>query len=134
MNARNNLLGLSLIKDVTGEAPVYPGHALTIVYEIIHVFPNAQSALHIVSSEGLDCPEAVADGRITGGGSEVYLACEFLQRARKGEPVEKLIEWADATWVGGQAGGHVKNVEAGLAQADKLKAGFPEKFAAWLAQ
>ena len=133
MSSLNGMHGMHVIKDATGDYPVYPGHPLTLAYEIIQVFPNPEAALKTVQSGNLNCPEAVADSRITGAGGEVYGACELLERARKGEPGEKLIEWADWRWTSSQAGGHVDRVEPGLAQAEKLKALFPGKLAAWLA-
>jgi hypothetical protein len=124
--------GTRAVVDVTGEYPVYPGHPLTIAWEIMTVFRSPVEALKTVTTNGLNCPEAVADSRISGGGGEVHRACDLLRRAQQGVSASELIEWADEKWIGGQAGGHVKAIQPGLAQAEKIKPLFAEKLAAWL--
>lgn len=129
-----DITGSEYVKEATGEPTVYPGHPLVVAFEIINVFGSPEEAFKPVESDSLNCPTAVADNRVSGGGGEVYAACELLQRARKGHPVEELIAWADMRWSSGQAGGHVKAVAPGLQQANKLKSVFSEKLAAWLSQ
>ncbi|WP_413460460.1 hypothetical protein [Herbaspirillum huttiense] len=124
--------GADEIIKVTGQYPVYPGHPLTIAWEIMTVFPKAEDALKTLRTEQLNCPAAVADERITGGGGEVYAACDLLRRAIAGEPAEVLLEWADERWSRGNAGGHVAAVEPGQAQAEQIKPLFAAKLASWL--
>lgn len=56
------------IKLATGDWTVYPGHALTVAWEIMSVYPSPDEALALVTDHGLNCPAAVADVRITGAG------------------------------------------------------------------
>ncbi len=125
--------GAQAVMEVTGEYPVYPGHPLVIAWEIMSVFDSPAEALRTVTDHGLNCPEAVADNRVTGGGGEVHRACDLLRRALAGASAEELMAWADERWISGQAGGHIKAIEPGLAQAEKLKPLFAERLAAWLA-
>ena len=125
--------GARAVMDVTGEYPVYPGHPLTIAWEIISVFKTPTEALQTVKTDSLNCPEAVADNRITGAGGEVYRACELLRRAQQGIKVDDLIAWADECWVSGCAGGYSRAVQPGLEQAERLKPLFAGKLADWLA-
>lgn len=128
------MIGMQIIKDATGDYPVYPGHPLVVAFEIISVFPTPESALAICKDSGLNCPGAVADNRITGGGGEVHAACNLLRKAQQGMEAGELIALADQWWVSGGAGGHAKAVEPGLLQAAKLKHEFPVRLATWLAQ
>jgi hypothetical protein len=106
---------------------------LTIAWEIMSVFRHPAEALRTVTTGGLNCPEAVADNRISGGGGEVRRACDLLRLAQQGASPRELIEWADDKWVNGQAGGHLKAIQPGLAQAEKIKPLFAQKLAGWLA-
>lgn len=124
--------GAQLIQQATGEWPVFPGHALVIAYEILSLYPNVDAALEPVGSGEARRPPAVTDIRIDGAGSEVYAACDLLRMARQGQSALALMAWADARWRDGNAGGYAHHVQAGLAQAEKLKADFPAKLAAWL--
>lgn len=123
--------GRAFVLEATGDYPVYPGHALVVAWEIMNVFPDAASALKR-SDTNTACPEAVADGRISGAGGEVYAACELLKRAQAGESADALMDWADEIWISGSAGGHTKSVEPGMEQAAKLKPQFAERLAGWL--
>ncbi len=125
--------GAKAVIEVTGEYPVYPGHPLTVAWEIMSVFATPSEALAIYQQHGLNCPNAVTDNRISGGGGEVCRACDLLRKAVGGTSAEDLILWADERWVEGRAGGHIKAVEPGLAQAEKLKPLFAAKLASWLA-
>lgn len=125
--------GARAVLDVTGEYPVYPGHPLTLAWEIMAVFQSPAEALQSVTTGGLNCPAAVADIRISGGGGEVNRACDLVRLAQQGVSVSDLIEWADKKWVDGQAGGHLEAIHPGLAQAEKIKLPFGQKLATWLA-
>lgn len=124
--------GAKAVMDATGTWPVYPGHPLTVVWEIMAVFAKPSDALQSVQTGSLNCPEAVADNRISGGGGEVYRGCALILRAQNGVPAEDLIAWADRSWIDGGAGGHTKAVQPGLAQANLIKPLFAEKLASWL--
>lgn len=124
--------GMSAVKTATGDYPVYPGHPLTVAWQIMAAFPGPSEALATVTTGGLNCPEAVADSRISGAGGEVHRGCDLLRKAQQGIPANELIAWADECWTNGQAGGHLKAIEPGLAQAEILKPLFAEKLAAWL--
>lgn len=125
--------GAKAVIEVTGEYPVYPGHPLTVAWEIMSVFATPIEALALYQQHSLNCPNAVADNRITGGGGEVHRACDLLRKAIAGERAEDLIRWADDCWIDGQGGGHVKAIAPGLAQAEKLKPLFAAKLKDWLA-
>jgi hypothetical protein len=133
MNARGEIQGQEFVKQVTGDFTVFPGHALVLAYEILCVYPNVDEALKKAETESLSCPAAVADSRISGGGGETHDACDLLRRAKAGEDIESLIDWADDRWVMGLAGGHVQKVEPGLEQAEKLKAEFRARLPTWIA-
>jgi len=124
--------GAQAVKEATGVWPVYPGHPLTVAWEIMAVFAKPSDALQVVRAGSLNCPEAVADNRISGGGGEVYRGCDLLRRAQQGEAAEDLIAWADQAWVDGGAGGHAKAIQPGLEQAEKIKPLFAQKLANWL--
>lgn len=126
--------GREAVNLASGEYPVYPGHPLVIAYEIMSVFPDPEAALKPCTGEGLNCPEAVADHRISGGRGEVYAACDLLRLARQGKNAEELAQWADARWIRGNAGGHQNAVQPGLAQAARLREKFQSKLASWLNQ
>lgn len=125
--------GAQAVIEATGEYPVYPGHPLTVAWEIMSVFATPSEALAMYQQHGLNCPNAVADNRITGAGGEVHQACRLLRKAVAGERAEDLIRWADDRWIDAQAGGHVKAVAPGLVQAEKLKPLFAAKLKDWLA-
>lgn len=124
--------GAKAVQDATGNWPVYPGHPLTVAWEIMSVFQCPDDALRTVTTGTLNCPEAVADNRISGGGGEVYRGCDLLRRAMNGAPTGELIEWADRSWIEGGAGGHVKAVQPGLDQANLIKPLFVQKLESWL--
>lgn len=124
--------GNQYIKEVTGDYVVYPGHPLVVAYEIMSVFTSPEDALKPCRTGGLNCPEAVADNRISGGGGEVYAACNLLHLAQQGASAEELIAWADERWVSGGAGGHTNAIEPGLKQAEKLKREFTAKLETWI--
>lgn len=125
--------GMRAVHTATGEYPIYPGHPITVAWQIIKTFASPSEALTIDTTGGLNCPAAVSDNRISGAGGEVHRACELLRRAKNGASAEELMAWADEAWTSGQAGGHTKAVQPGLAQAEKLKPHFPGALAAWLA-
>lgn len=126
--------GPEAVLDATGEYPVYPGHPLTVAWEIMSVFPTPSDALKTDTTHGLNCPFAVSDNRISGGGGEVHRACELLRRAQQGATSKELVDWADECWKSGQAGGHLKAIQPGLVQADKLKPLFAAKLEIWLSR
>lgn len=125
--------GVTAVFEATGQYPVYPGHPLTVAWAIMSVFSTPAEALESIRQGGLNCPNAVADNRISGGGGEVRYACDLLRRAVGGMSAEDLVSLADTYWVDGQAGGHIKAVQPGLAQAEKLKPLFAAKLTNWLA-
>lgn len=124
--------GAKAVQDVTGSWPVYPGHPLTVAWEIMSVFQCPDDALRTVTTGTLNCPAAVADNRIVGGGGEVYRGCDLLRSAVNGASASELIEWADRFWIDGGAGGHAKAVQPGLEQANLIKPRFAQKLECWL--
>lgn len=94
--------GARAVVDVTGEYPDYPGHPLTLAWEIMTVFRSPGEALQTVTTNGLNCPEAVADNRISGGGGEVHRACHLLRLAQQRSSASKLIAWPDEKWIDGK--------------------------------
>lgn len=98
--------GARAVVDVTGEYPGYPGHPLKLAREIMTVFRSPGEALQTVTTNGLNCPEAVADHRISGGSGEVHRACHLLRLAQQRSSPSELIAWPDEKWIDGQAGCH----------------------------
>lgn len=74
--------GARAVIDISGEYPVYPGHPLTVTWEIMSVFNSPDEALKIYSDHGLNCPQAVADNRISGGGGELTVPATCCARRR----------------------------------------------------
>ena len=118
------------VVDVTGEYPDYPGHPLTLAWKIMTVFRSPGVALQTVKTNGLNCPEAVADNRISGGGDEVHRACHLFRLAQQRSSASELIAWADEKWIDGRAGGNLKAIQPRLAQAEKIKPLFEQKLVA----
>lgn len=124
--------GANAVHAATGDYPVYPGHPITTAWQIMEVFDSPQDAL-MPAGDGLNCPAALADSRISGAGGEVWVACELLRKALDGVPAEELFAWADDRWIAGSAGGHTRAVAPGMAQANLLKPVFADRLSAWLA-
>ncbi len=67
---------------------------------------------------------ALSDSRIPGAGDHVGAAMRTLELGSRGEGVDSMVAYATRYWEAGQAGGHIKNVDAGKAQAEKIEPHF----------
>lgn len=119
-----------LIRDLTGKGLVYPGHPLVVATVIMQVFPDFEAA-NAPTPNGW-CA-ALGNSRIPGAGDHVGAAVRVLEIGASGGSVEDMVEYACNYWMQGQAGGHVDNVEAGVAQAAAIKPHFEAAAATWFA-
>lgn len=102
--------GGELIREVTGDWPVYPGHPLVLAAAIMTVFPNFLSANKPTESGWC---AALGDSRIPGAGDHVGAAVRCLKIGSEGGTAEQMIEYAKRYWVDGNAGGHHQYVQGG---------------------
>lgn len=119
-----------IIKDVTGDWPVYPGHPLVLATAIMNVFPDFAAA-NKPTQHGW-C-EALADSRIPGAGDHVGAAMRVLKLGAEGASADAMVESARDYWDRGNAGGHIKNVQAGQEQSRAVEPHFRELARAWFA-
>jgi hypothetical protein len=117
-----------LIRAETGSSPVYPGHPLVLATVIMRTFPDFATAN---APTPYGWPLALGDCRIPGAGDHVYAAMRCLQIGADGGSIDEMVAYARAYWTEGEAGGHTKNVEAGVAQAQAIEPKFRELAAAW---
>lgn len=119
-----------IIKDLTGNWPVYPGHPLVLATAIMKVFPTFESAN---KPSGHGWCEALADCRIPGAGDHVGAAMRVLKLGLDGAGQDAMVEYAMDYWDRGNAGGHVENVEAGQEQAKAIEPHFRALVDSWFA-
>lgn len=122
-------MGQFFIKDQTGEWMVYPGHPLVLACAIARVFPSFEEATKTTDS---GWSQALGDCRIPGAGCHVGAAVQVLAMGRQGASVEDMIKRAGEIWVHGKAGGHERNVAAGVEQAKAIEPWFMREIEAWL--
>lgn len=120
--------GAMFITKLTGEWPVYPGHPLVLATAIMEVFPSYDAAN---APTGHGWCEALGDQRIPGAGCHVTAAMRLLKLGADGAGVEDMVSYGDRYWRDGKAGGHHKNVEAGLVQASAIETRFRELASRW---
>lgn len=120
-----------IIKDLTGDWPVYPGHPLVLATAIMEVFPSFDAA-HRKTEHGW-C-EALGDSRIPGAGDHVGAAMRVLKLGAEGRSADDMIDFARDYWDRGNAGGHHKNLEAGRAQAKAAESHFRDLAKVWFAR
>jgi hypothetical protein len=113
--------GTALIRELTGNFPVYPGHPLVIATSIMHAFPDYAAASERTEHGSAS---AAASSLIPGAGDHVGAAMGVLGIGAKGGTPEEMVAYAYEYWNSGQAGGHVKYVDEGNAQADAIKPHF----------
>lgn len=119
-----------IIKELTGDWPVYPGHPLVLAAAIMKVFPNFEAAS---KPSGHGWSEALADSRIPGAGDHVGAAMRVLKLGADGAGEDAMVEYAKDYWDRGNAGGHFKNVEPGQVQARAVEPHFRALAKAWFA-
>ena len=117
------------VQSMSGDLPIYPGHPLVLATAIMDLYPNLASALAPVKS---GCSAALSDERLSGAGCHMRAALTCLGIGAGGGSVPEMVECATRYWVDGQAGGHVGQVDAGSAQAEKMSALFQETVQDWL--
>lgn len=118
---------LSWIRDVSGADLVFPGHPVVIACAIIALY-GALPQVTAGTEQG--SIEALADGRVPGTGDCVRCAVHALQ---SGGTVSEMLDEMRRYWSRSQAGGHMGNVDPGIAQALKLEPYFRENVEPWLA-
>lgn len=122
--------GSITIQRLTGEWPVYPGHPLVLATAIMDVFASYTEA-NAPSGNGFCQP--LGDTRIPGAGDHVGAAMGVLAMGAAGAEVGQMVEAAVQYWESGHAGGHVKSVEAGRAQAEQIRPHFEAAAKQWFA-
>lgn len=123
--------GVLVIKERTGEWPVYPGHPLVLAMAIMEVYPSYELA-NATTEHGW-C-EALGDCRIPGAGCHVSAAMRTLKLGAEGAGIDEMVAYAHSYWEEGRAGGHHKNIEAGRAQAEEALPRFRELASRWFEQ
>lgn len=118
---------LSWIRQITGADLVFPGHPVVIACAIMTLYPNLSQVTAPATDVG--STEAMADGRVPGTGDCVRAALHALT---SGASVSDMLEAMRRYWSRSQAGGHMGNVDPGIAQALKLEPYFRENVEAWL--
>lgn len=118
---------LSWIRQVSGTDLVFPGHPVVIACAIMALYPDLAQVTAPATEGG--SAEAMADGRVPGAGDCVRAALHaFTSDASVGEMLEGMHRY----WSRSQAGGHMGNVDPGIAQALKLEPYFRENVENWL--
>ena len=118
-----------LILAGTGAHMVYPGHPLLLATIIMSAYPHFAAAN---APTPYGWPAALGDTRIPGAGDHVYAAMRCLEIGVEGGAIDEMVEFARKYWTEGQAGGHAKNVEAGIAQAQAIEPKFRDLAASLL--
>jgi len=116
------------IKKHTGNYMIYPGHPLVLACAIMHQFKGIEAA---IDRQGLGYEAAMASNNIPGAGCHVHAALTVLKKGAEGCSVDEMVLHANEYWVRGNAGGHDKNVEAGIDQAKALEKWFREHITEW---
>lgn len=129
-DAKAMVHGGLIIESLTGDWPVYPGHPLVLAAAIIELFPDFAAA-NKLTVHGWS--EALADYRVPGAGDHVGAAMHTLALGAQGASVDVMVQYANAYWDRGKAGGHSTSVEPGRRQAHALEHHFREHVKAWLA-
>ena len=124
------LHGHNIIHDLTGDFAAYPGHPLVLAVAIMKIF-TSYAAANAMTEHGW-C-EALSDSRVPGAGDHVGAAIRLLSKGAEGASADEMILYGREYWTRGNAGGHVKNVQAGLEQARKVEPAFREAVSSWFA-
>jgi hypothetical protein len=120
--------GSQIIMRLSGSWMVYPGHPLVLATAIMSIYPDFTSANGITVS---GFPQALTDNSIPGSGDHVEAALDTLELGAKGASLEEMIAFANDYWIRGKAGGHIKNVDDGSAQALAMHDAFRELVSVW---
>ena len=123
--------GIHIIRELTGDWPVFPGHPLVLATAIMRVFPSFDEAN---SPSGHGCSPALSDSRIPGSGDHVVAALQTLALGAHGQSPDAMIAYASRYWQEGNAGGYAKNVAAGQSQAENIEAQFRSIASDWFVQ
>ncbi|WP_179103886.1 hypothetical protein [Burkholderia pseudomallei] len=125
---RNQMDTYRWMQEHLGGPEVYPGHPLVLATVIMHAFDTFDAA---------DTPtvrgwcEALADCRVPGAGDHVGAAMRILRMGRDGATADEMVGEANRYWNCGRAGGHVKNVDTGIAQSVRIEPLFRAKADSW---
>lgn len=121
--------GHQVVKTLTGCDFVYPGHPLVLATVIMQTYPSFEAANKRTS---FGFSEALGNNSVPGAGCHVGAAMHVLKMGAEGSSQEEMVGWAKAYWDEGRAGGHLKNVEGGRAQAVAIEPHFRLMASTWL--
>ena len=121
------------IQDWLGAAPTYPVHPLISAASIVLAFDSLAAARAPAgqSEERRHTSAALASSDVHGCGLHANVGLSLLVDLSKGESLKAVLETANETWVGGQAGGHVKSIQPGLAEAVLILPKFMQAIQGW---
>ena len=94
----------------------------------MRVFPSFAEAN---SPSGHGWCTALGDSRIPGAGDHVGAAMRTLELGSRGYYADAMVAHAKKYWEDGRAGGHIKEVDAGRVQAEKVEPHFRAVAAEW---
>lgn len=118
---------MSWIREASGADLVFPGHPVVIACAIIGLYGDLPQ---VNAATDLGSTQAMADQRVPGTGDCVRVALHALQ---SGGSISEMVDDMRRYWSRSQAGGHMGNVDPGIAQAMKLEPYFRENVMNWLA-
>jgi len=75
--------------------PVYPGHAVTVAYFIVHAFDTCHEALGITKHQ---YSRAVGSMNVPGAGDGAQAGDSLLRKLAGGIPFDDAMEWARQEW------------------------------------
>jgi hypothetical protein len=112
--------------------PVYPGHPITVAYQIVTTFKTWDEAMG--RDSGSPYCRALADSRISGAGGCVSAAIGILHMLRRGRNWEDVVVQADYGWasIDNQDVRHRKRWKKGQEQADLTKPLLKKRYLWWV--
>jgi hypothetical protein len=117
-----------MIKELTGQYMVYPGHPLVLATVIMSVFDSFGDAS---DSNADGRSRAITSDAIPGAGDHASAALRVLAVGANDGTLDEMVEYARRYWNENQAGGHRDSVAKGNTQADRIEPHFRAKAAAW---
>ena len=124
--------GSQMVIEATGQYPVYPGHPLVTIWQIMAVFDTPHKAMRPARDGGRDCLAAVANSGICAAASSVETACRLIEMAMAGTPISRIMSDADHLWHEWCARSDSTALHPGLRQAGKIRPMFEQRLQTWL--
>lgn len=119
---------MSWIREVSGADLVFPGHPVVIACAIMALYSSKSQAM---AGTELGSIDAMANLTVPGTGDCVRVA---LQAMKNGVSESEMLDEMNRYWSRSLAGGHIGNVDPGIAQAMKFAPYFRENVGPWLAE